>query len=77
MLGGGSGPSDINIDRALQDVLRSADLNSVTKREMRRQLEDLFGTDLLSRKASINASIDHALLNQNYKDYVVFFVHVS
>jgi len=61
----GSGPSDIDIDRAVQDVLRSADLNSVTKREIRRQLEDYFGMDLSSRKASINASIDRALLNQN------------
>jgi len=65
LLGGGSGPSDIDIDRVVQDVLRSADLNSVTKREIRRQLEDHFGMDLSSRKASINASIDRALLNQN------------
>jgi chitin synthase len=65
LLGGGSGPSDIDIDRAVQDVLRSADLNSVTKREIRRQLEDHFGMDLSSRKASINASIDRALLSQN------------
>jgi chitin synthase len=65
LLGGGPGPSDIDIDRAVQDVLRSADLNSVTKREIRRQLEDHFGMDLSSRKASINASIDRALLSQN------------
>ena len=62
---GSGGPSDVDIDRAVQDVLRSADLNSVTKREIRRQLEDHFGMDLSSRKASINASIDRALLNQN------------
>ena len=64
LLGAGA-PSDIDIDRAVQDVLRSADLNSVTKREIRRQLEEHFGMDLSSRKASINASIDRALLNQN------------
>ncbi|KAF8965794.1 glycosyltransferase family 2 protein [Flammula alnicola] len=61
----GNGPSDADIDRAVQDVLRAADLNSVTKREIRRQLEDHFGMDLTSRKAVINASIDRALLNQN------------
>jgi len=61
----GSGPADIDIDHAVQEVLRNADLNSVTKREIRRQLEEHFGMDLTSRKASINASIDRALLNQN------------
>ncbi|KAF8147259.1 glycosyltransferase family 2 protein [Crassisporium funariophilum] len=61
----GSGPSNVDIDRAVQDVLRSADLNSVTKREIRRQLEDHFGMDLTTRKAAINAAIDRALLNQN------------
>ncbi|KAJ3510325.1 hypothetical protein NLJ89_g4744 [Agrocybe chaxingu] len=64
LLGGGSRPSDADIDRAVQNVLRSADLNSVTKREIRRQLEEHFGMDLTSRKATINASIDKVLLNQ-------------
>ncbi|KJA23760.1 glycosyltransferase family 2 protein [Hypholoma sublateritium FD-334 SS-4] len=65
LLGGGGGPSDVDIERAVNEVLRMADLNSVTKREIRRQLEDHFGMDLTSRKASINAAIDRALLNQN------------
>jgi len=57
--------SDSDLERAVQDVLRSADLNSVTKREIRRQLEGHFGMDLTSRKAVINASIDRILLDQN------------
>ena len=57
--------SDIDLERAVQDVLRLADLNSVTKREIRRQLENHFGMDLTSRKAVINASIDRILLDQN------------
>lgn len=57
-------PTDIDLDRAVQNVLRGADLNSVTKREIRRQLEDQFGMDLTSRKASINAAIDRVLLSQ-------------
>lgn len=61
----GSGPSDADIERAVHEVLRSADLNSVTKREIRRQLEEYFGMDLTSRKGAINAAIDRALLNQN------------
>ena len=62
---GGAGPSDAELDLAVQDILRSADLNSITKREIRRQLEEHFGMDLTSRKATINASIDRVLLNQN------------
>lgn len=59
------GPSDFDLEHAVQDVLRSADLNSVTKREIRRQLESHFGMDLTSRKAIINTTIDRTLLDQN------------
>ncbi|KAG6837153.1 hypothetical protein H0H93_013743 [Arthromyces matolae] len=58
-------PTDLNIERAVQDILRGADLNTVTKREIRRQLEEVFGIDLTSRKASINAAIDRVLLGQS------------
>jgi chitin synthase len=58
-----NGPSDVEIERAVQDLLRGADLNSVTKREVRRKLEERFGMDLASRKATINAAIDRALLS--------------
>ena len=57
--------SDLDLERAVQEVLRSADLNSITKREIRRQLESHFGMDLSSRKAVINAAIDRVLLDQN------------
>jgi len=57
--------SDLDLERTVQDVLRSADLNSITKREIRRQLESHFGMDLTSRKAVINAAIDRTLLDQN------------
>lgn len=43
---------------------RVTDLNSVTKREIRRQLEEHFGTDLVSRRAVINAAIDRCLAEQ-------------
>lgn len=56
-------PTDGDLDRAVQDILRSADLNSVTKREIRRKLEDRFNMDLTSRKAAINQSIDRILLS--------------
>ncbi|KAJ7506209.1 glycosyltransferase family 2 protein [Mycena galericulata] len=57
-------PTEMDLDRAVQDVLRTADLNSITKREIRRRLEAHFGMDLTSRKATINASIDRILLSQ-------------
>ncbi|EDR05410.1 uncharacterized protein LACBIDRAFT_303058 [Laccaria bicolor S238N-H82] len=44
--------------------MRSADLNSVTKREMRRQLEEQFDMDLTSRKSTTNAAINRILLSQ-------------
>jgi DEK C terminal domain len=56
-------PTDSDIDRAVQEILRDADLNTVTKREIRRKLEDLFGVDLSNRKAAINATIDRVLLS--------------
>jgi chitin synthase len=58
-----SGPSDAEIDRAVQALLHDADLNTVTKREIRRKLEEHFGVNLASRKATINAAIDRGLLN--------------
>jgi chitin synthase len=60
---GSAGRSDVEIDRVAQAVLRDADLNSITKREIRRRLEEQFGLDLASRKATINAAIDRGLLS--------------
>ncbi|KAK2462553.1 hypothetical protein APHAL10511_005523 [Amanita phalloides] len=56
-------PSDTELERAVQEVLRKADLNSVTKREVRRQLEERFGMDLTTRKATINTAIDRVILS--------------
>ncbi|KIY53918.1 glycosyltransferase family 2 protein [Fistulina hepatica ATCC 64428] len=54
--------TDAEIENAVRDVLSTADLNSVTKRGVRGQLEERFGMDLSSRKAAINAAIDRVLL---------------
>jgi chitin synthase len=56
-------PTNAEIDRAIADILRDADLNSVTKREIRRKLEDIFGVNLTDRKSAINATIDRILLS--------------
>ena len=58
-------PSDADLKRTVQDILRTADLNTVTKREIRRQLEEHFSMDLTARKATINAAIDRTLLGQS------------
>jgi len=57
-------PSESDIERAVQDILKDADLNTITKREIRRRLEEIFNTDLNSRKTEINAVIDKILLSQ-------------
>ena len=57
-------PTDADIDRSVQRILQDADLTTVTKREIRRQLEEQYGMDLSSRKAAINAAIDRVLLSR-------------
>jgi chitin synthase len=57
-------PSDAEIDQAVTRLLSDADLTAVTKREIRRQLENQFGMDLSNRKAAINAAIDRVLLSR-------------
>lgn len=62
---GAGNPTDAEIDRAVRDVLQGADLNTVTKKAVRQRLEDMFGTDLSSRKATVNAAIDRVILSQS------------
>jgi chitin synthase len=57
------GPSDAELERAVQELLRDADLNTITKREIRRRLEEKFNIDLTPQKATINAAIDRVLLS--------------
>lgn len=62
---GPGAPSDADLERSVEEILRTADLNMVTKREIRRVLEERFGMDLTSRKATINATIDRVLLSHS------------
>lgn len=57
------GPSDAELELGVQELLRDADLNTITKREIRRRMEERFNLDLTSRKATINAAIDRVLLS--------------
>lgn len=56
------GPTDAELEQAVDMILRDADLNTITKREIRRQLEDHFHMDLSNRKHAIGVAIDRALL---------------
>ena len=58
-----SGPSEADLDQAIQNVLRDADLNTITKKAVRQRLEEMYGVDLTPRKASINAFIDRIILS--------------
>ena len=58
-------PSDADLEHTIQDILQTADLNTVTKREIRHQLEEHFNMDLTAHKATINAAIDRTLLVQS------------
>ncbi|ESK87178.1 chitin synthase [Moniliophthora roreri MCA 2997] len=57
----GQQPSDAEIERAVREILRHVDLNTATRRELRRKLEEQFGTDLTARRGVINAAIDRCL----------------
>ncbi|KAJ7050389.1 glycosyltransferase family 2 protein [Mycena amicta] len=56
-------PTEADLERAVQQILSTADLNTITKREIRRRLESHFAQDLSARKGTINASIDRILLS--------------
>jgi chitin synthase len=58
-------PSDDELNTAVQNLLRGADLTTVTKREIRRQLEEMYSCDLSSKKGSINAIIDRVLMENS------------
>ncbi|PCH37422.1 glycosyltransferase family 2 protein [Wolfiporia cocos MD-104 SS10] len=58
------GPSDAEIEQAVEDILRDADLATTTKREIRGRLEQRFGMDLSARKRVINEAIDRVLVSR-------------
>jgi chitin synthase len=64
-LGGSASPSDAEIERAVREVLANADLNTVTKKNVRHRLEEMFGLDLSHRKAAINSAIDAVLVTKS------------
>jgi hypothetical protein len=60
-------PSDAELEDAIREVLQTANLMSVTKRDIRMMLEKRFQMDLGPRRAAINAFIDRVLVNLHSK----------
>jgi len=60
--GNNTSPSNAELEQAVHNLLRGADLSTVTKRGLRGQVEEIFQCDLSSRKADLNSMIDRALL---------------
>jgi chitin synthase len=59
------GPTDSELEAAVDGMLANADFNTVTKKNVRQQLEQQYDMDLSGRKAHINAAIDRAILAQS------------
>ena len=58
-------PSEADLERTSQDILWTADFNTVMEREIRRQLKEHFSMNLTAHKAMINTAIDRTLLGQS------------
>ncbi|WFD31395.1 chitin synthase [Malassezia sp. CBS 17886] len=54
-------PHDEVIRRDIRELIAASDLSTVTKRQLRLQLQDLYGCAIDEKKAYINAQIDAAL----------------
>jgi len=57
--------SDEEIKEEIISLLKTADLEQVTKKKVREDLSRHFGVDLTDRKEFINQTIDNALAQQN------------
>ncbi|KAI9471005.1 MAG: chitin synthase-domain-containing protein [Benjaminiella poitrasii] len=63
-MGNSTGPKNEEILAEVQKILRSADLNKITKKQVREDLQNIFGVSMASRKDYINACIE-SILQQN------------
>ncbi|KAJ3190616.1 hypothetical protein HK101_008533 [Irineochytrium annulatum] len=59
--GSGGSPTDDDILREVRRILATANLMTVTKKQVRDELGQVFGMDLTSRKATINQFIEEIL----------------
>lgn len=59
----GTMPSDEQLEMDIRNILARADLQTLTKKGVREELEKLYGVELTSKKAFINGQIEQALSN--------------
>ncbi|CED82854.1 glycosyltransferase family 2 protein [Phaffia rhodozyma] len=57
------GPSDHDLNVSVRRILANSDLNLVTKKGVRKDLESEYGVELSSRKEAINQFIEQALMD--------------
>ena len=58
-------PSETDLEHTSQDILWTADFNTVMECEIRRQLKEHFGMNLTAHKATIYTAINCTLLGQS------------
>lgn len=58
---GGSEITDSQLERSIRSICASADLDTLTKKGVRKQLEAEYGVSLASRKDTINSIIERVL----------------
>jgi chitin synthase len=56
-----SGPSNEDILHQVQRILSTADLTQITKKQVREQLQTIFGAPMAHRKDYINTCIENIL----------------
>ena len=62
--GGNPQPTDDALLAEIRDILRTANLMTVTKKQIRAELEQRFGVTLEARKAYINSATEALLSGQ-------------
>lgn len=63
-MGDNPGPKNEEIMHQVQRILSTADLTKVTKKQVREELQTIFGVNMASRKDYINACIENVLQNR-------------
>jgi len=57
-----SGPTDAELTSKVHELLMGADLMKITKKQLREQLEGIYGVDLTSRRDFLSKTIDAELI---------------
>ncbi|KAI8978598.1 chitin synthase-domain-containing protein [Pilobolus umbonatus] len=63
-MGDNAGPRNEEILVQVQNILSTADLTKITKKQVREELQSIFGVSMASRKDYINACIENILQNR-------------